>query len=77
MVYRQYVEDLICNYINYITKLEFLLVFRAVYRDSTIEKNICTGFRGTSLVLYNPETVLSKLDIKLRTLSLPAAEETY
>jgi hypothetical protein len=54
-------------YINYISKLEFLYTFREAFFASMIEKNIQGGFIGTSLVLYDLERVLSKLDVKLRT----------
>ena len=33
-------------------------------------KNIIAKFRGTRLIPYDPEAVLSKLDVKLRTLIL-------
>jgi len=52
-------------YINYISKLEFLCAFREAFFASITEKNIQGGFVGASLILYNPERVLSKLDIKL------------
>jgi hypothetical protein len=32
-----------------------------------ITTNVLAGFRGTGLILYNPEAILSKLNIKLRT----------
>jgi hypothetical protein len=32
------------NYINYITKLEFLLAFRAAFYKAFTEKNICLSF---------------------------------
>ena len=32
-------------------------------------ENIIAGFRSAGLVLYDPEVVLSKLDVKLRTLT--------
>ena len=30
-------------------------------------ENTCAGFRGAGLVPYNPDAVLSKLDVQLRT----------
>ena len=44
------------------------MVFKAAYNRTIITKNVKAGFRGTILVPYDPEVVLSKLDIKLRTL---------
>jgi hypothetical protein len=54
-------------YINYVNKLEFLYSFRKAFFSSITERNIQGGFVGASLVLYDLERVLSKLDIKLRT----------
>jgi len=53
-------------YINYISKLEFLYGFREAFFASIIEKNIQGGFIGASLIPYDLERVISKLDIKLR-----------
>ena len=71
-VYGSQIKSLICSYINYITKLEFLLAFKAVFTQLFTESNIRGSFRGASLVPYNLEVVLLKLNIRLRTL-LPAA----
>jgi hypothetical protein len=56
-------------HINHVSKLEFLYAFREAFFTSIIEKNIQGGFVGTGLVPYDPERVLSKLDIKLRMLT--------
>ncbi|KAF2004359.1 hypothetical protein P154DRAFT_426427, partial [Amniculicola lignicola CBS 123094] len=69
------IEDLICYYINYITKLEFLPAFKAAFIRFVNGDNICASFQGTSLVLYNLEAVILKLDIKLRTPTPPPALE--
>ena len=58
--------------IHYINKETFLLAFKAVYKKMFILENIRVGFWGAGLVLYNLEAVLSKLDVQLRTLTLPA-----
>jgi len=73
--YGDQINSLVRNYINHITKLEFLPAFRAAYQQSITEKNICSSFRAAGLVPYNPEAVLSKLDVKLRTPSPPAVVE--
>jgi hypothetical protein len=77
--YGDQINHLIRSYINYVTKLKFLLAFCAAYLQSIIEKNICSSFRAAGLVPYNPEAVLSKLDVKLRTPSplLTAAEAPW
>ena len=65
--YGKQVEELMRNYINHITKLEFLPAFRAAFDASITARNISGGFRGSGLVPFHPETVLSNLDVKLRT----------
>ncbi|KAL2137459.1 hypothetical protein VTI28DRAFT_9599 [Corynascus sepedonium] len=65
--YGRQIENLMRLYITYISKLEFLCGFREAFFASMTEKNIQSGFAGSGLVPYDPERVLSKLDIKLRT----------
>ena len=60
-------EDFIKSHITHITKVEFFIAFKAAHFVAMTEKNIKGGFRGTGLVPFDPETVISKLDIKLRT----------
>ena len=50
-----------------ITKVEFFEAFKAAFFASFSERNIQSGFRGSGLVPYNPDTVISKLDVKLHT----------
>jgi hypothetical protein len=40
---------------------------RAAYERTITKKNIEGGFRGSGLIPFNPEAVISKLDVKLRT----------
>ncbi|KFZ00543.1 hypothetical protein V500_01022 [Pseudogymnoascus sp. VKM F-4518 (FW-2643)] len=54
-------------HINHVSKLEFLCAFRNAFYASITEKNVQGGFAGAGLVPYDPETVLSKLDVQLRT----------
>ena len=56
-------------YINYISKLEFLYAFYKAFFTSITERNIQGSFAGAGLILFDPEKVLSKLDIKLCTLT--------
>jgi hypothetical protein len=70
--YSREIEDLIRHYINYITKLEFLPAFKAAFKQSFTSINICSAFRGAGLVPLQPDVVLSKLDVRLRT-PTPAA----
>jgi hypothetical protein len=64
-VYSRLIEELIHIYINYITKLEFLYTFRKAFFTSITERNIQGSFIRASIILFDPERVLSKLDIKL------------
>ena len=66
--YGRQVEDLMRVHINHVSKLEFLCTFRAAFFASITKKNIQGGFARASLVLYDPERVLSKLNVKLHTL---------
>lgn len=45
----------------------FLLAFKAAHFNTMTEENIQAGFRGAGLVPYDPQAVLLKLDVKLRT----------
>jgi hypothetical protein len=65
--YSREVEALIRHHINHITKLEFLPAFKTAYNRSFTSANICSAFRGAGLVPLQPDTVLSKLDVQLRT----------
>jgi hypothetical protein len=49
--YSREIEALIRDHINHITKLEFLLAFKAAFTRSFTAANICSAFRGAGLVL--------------------------
>jgi hypothetical protein len=65
--YGRQIETFIKAHINHITKVEFFLAFRAAYMESMTAQNAQAGFRGAGLVPFNPQAVISKLDVKLRT----------
>src|SRR5689334_16658678 len=65
--YGRQIETFIKAHINHISKVEFLLAFKAAYMESKTAQNAQAGFRGAGLVPFNPEAVISKLDVKLRT----------
>ncbi len=69
-LYDKEVENFIRSYINYIIKLNFFACFYIIFFALFNKENIRTGFRDTSLVPFNPETVIFKLDVKLYTLIL-------
>jgi hypothetical protein len=59
-----------------IKKEAFLPAFKAAFEKSITKENICAGFRGAGLVPHNLEAVISKLNVVLRTLTLPKPEDT-
>lgn len=65
--YGRQIEMFIKAHINHITKVEFFLSFTAAYKESMTAENCQARFRGARLVPFNPQAVLSKLDVKLRT----------
>ena len=74
--YGRQVEDLMRNRITHITKTEFLPCFIAAFNATITESNIQGGFRGAGLVPFDPEAVISKLDVRLRTPTPPLPETT-
>jgi hypothetical protein len=69
--YGQEINSFVRAHINHITKVEFFLAFHAAYQRSMTKKNLAGGFRGAGLIPFNPEAVISKLDVKLRTPTPP------
>ncbi len=64
-LYNKEVKNFIQSYINYIIKPDFFVYFYIVFFVIFDEENIRIGFQSISLVPFNPEAVISKLDIKL------------
>ena len=73
--YRCQAEKLIRNKITHITKTEFLPCFLAAQNASITKSNILGGFQGAGLVPFNPEAVVSTLNVRLRTPPLPTVED--
>ena len=71
--YGKQIEDLIRMHINHITKVEFLAAFKDAFYASFNEKNVRGGFREAGLVPFDPQLVISKLNIKLRTPTSPGS----
>lgn len=65
--YGREIEHFIKSHINHITKVEFFLAFKAAHAAAMTENNIKGGFRGAGLVPFNPDAVISKLDVRIRT----------
>lgn len=57
--------------VHHISKETFLPAFKAAFQKVFTTDNVCAGFRGAGLVPHNPEAVLSKLDVRLRTPTPP------
>jgi hypothetical protein len=69
--YSREIELYIKAYINHITKTKFLIAFKNAFFKLITKQNAQAGFRGAGIIPFNLEAVLSKLDIRLRTLSPP------
>jgi hypothetical protein len=65
--YSQELEVFIKAYINHITKVKFFIAFQKAYNKTMMKENIKAGFCGAGLIPYNPQAILSKLDVKLYT----------
>ena len=73
--YGQKVENRMRLGINHIAKLEFLAMYKQARTDIMTESNVRTGFAVTGLVPYNPDQVLSRLHIRMRTPTPPLLSE--
>ncbi len=69
--YSTQISSMIRATITHITKDDFFPAFKAAFEAVFNEQNIKGSFRGAGLVPFNPEAVLSRLDMKLQTPSLP------
>jgi hypothetical protein len=65
--YGRQIEHLMRQQCTHVTKEDFIPAFRVAFEESLTESNIKGGFRGAGLVPFDPESVISALDLKLRT----------
>ncbi|KAL9563820.1 hypothetical protein ACKAV7_012062 [Fusarium commune] len=72
--YGQEIEHLMRCSITHVSKTEFFPAFYAAFQATMTEKNIKAAFRGAGIIPLDPESVISKLDVQLRT-PTPAEEE--
>jgi hypothetical protein len=72
--YGRELEHLIRCFITHVSKIEFFPAFYAAFQAAITECNIRAAFRGAGLVSLDPESVVSKLDVQLRT-PTPVEEE--
>ena len=70
-VYGDEISALARSRIYHINKETFLPAFKATFSKVFTAENVRAGFRGAGLVPHNPEVVLSKLDMRLRTPTPP------
>jgi hypothetical protein len=76
--YGRQVESLMRTQISHITKQEFLSCFKRAFDASFTASNVQGGFQGAGLVPFDPERVISALDIQLRTPSpLPTHNQPW
>ena len=68
-VYSDEISALARSHIHHINKETFLPAFKATFSKVFTVENVRAGFRGAGLVPHNPEVVLSKLNVRLRTLT--------
>jgi hypothetical protein len=66
-MYGRQIDTFIKAHINHITKVEFFLAFHTAYNQSITTQNAKAGFRGAGLIPFDPQVIISKLDVKLRT----------
>jgi hypothetical protein len=69
--YGREIERLIRRSITHISKTDFFLAFYVAFQATITEKNIKGGFKGAGLAPFDPEYVISKLDVQLRTPTPP------
>jgi hypothetical protein len=69
--YGQIVENLMRDGVNHIDKLDFLDAFPIARNEAFKPETIKNSFSATGLVPYNPDRVISKLNIRLYTPTPP------
>jgi hypothetical protein len=65
--YGRQIENFMKASVNHISKPEFLVALKAALPAAMTAENVLGGFRGAGLVPLNPQVVIDKLGVKLRT----------
>jgi hypothetical protein len=65
--YSDQVNSFIKASITYIGKTDFLVGFKEAFKQAITSSNAKAGFRGAGLVPFNPQEVILKMDIRLRS----------
>lgn len=74
-IYGRCIEDLMRTGVNHIEKSDFLDAFPTARIEAFKSETIKNSFAATGLVPYNPDRVISKLNIRLHTPTPPHPEE--
>ena len=73
--YSRAIEELMRARVTHITKEEFLPAVYAAHKAAMTESNIRGGFRGAGIIPFDPEHVISQLDVRLQTPPPPGASD--
>lgn len=71
--YGRQIENMMQAQITHITKDDFFPAFRTAFFAAITESNIQGGFRGAGLIPFDPERVISTLDLRLKTPTPPTS----
>ena len=58
--------------INHITKIEFFIAYLAAHNVIFMEKNIKTKFKGIGILFWDPDFIISKLNVHFHTPTFPS-----
>lgn len=72
--YGSKISELARQSITYVTKMDFLAAFKSAFSKAFTKDNICGSFRGAGLVPLDPDAVILRLDVRLRTPTPPAPD---
>ena len=61
------IAGMACNTVTHITKSDFLAAFQKAYSKAITPENVRGSFRGAGLIPFNPEAVISRFNIRVRT----------
>lgn len=71
--YGKQIKALMQANITHIAKEDFFLAFCTAHYQAMTAKNIQGGFRGAGLIPFNPESVISHLDLRVQTPTPPTS----
>ncbi len=74
--YSDAINNLIRAKVTHITKEEFFPTVYSAHKASMTESNILSGFQGARIYPFDPEHVISQLDVKLQTPSPPSTADS-